>query len=112
MKQNVIILAASQYQITDDAGKIENSGTTLRYILTEDLSPIENKDRLVKGHIPAKTSVAYEDYHKLGEVPGLYELTMTTRIDSKGTVILVPIDYRFIGGINIAKSAKGFTPAN
>ena len=29
----------------------------------------------------------------------------------QGRVILIPQDYKFIGGINIAKSAKGFTPA-
>ena len=111
MTQNAIVLSASQYKITDDKGNLENSGTTLRYILSEDMSPAEDKNRGVKGHVPAKANIPFEDYSKLGELPGLYELTMTTKIDSKGVVSLVPNGFKFLGGVSIARpaaTAKGF----
>ena len=111
MTQNAIVLSASQYKITDDKGNLENSGTTLRYILSEDMAPAEDKARGVKGHIPAKANIPYEDYHKLGDLPGLYELSMATKIDSKGLVSLVPSGFKFLAGVSIAKAgtaAKGF----
>jgi len=112
MTQNAIVLSASQYKITDDKGNLENSGCTLRYILSEDMSPAEDRTRGVKGHIPAKANIPFEDFDKLGELPGLYELTMTTKIDSKGVVSLVPSGFKSLGGISITKAAvKGFPAA-
>ena len=106
MTQNVILLSVVQFLITNDqTGEVENQGCTVRYCLTEDLSPHEDTKRSVKGHVPAKATIPHEDFDSFKTVPGLYEVTMTSRIDSKGVVSLVPTDFKLISGIGVTRAA-------
>jgi hypothetical protein len=108
MNQTVIVISVNQYQITkDNTSEIENEGTTVRYLLTEDLTHCEDKTQKVKGYKPAKANLPYEDYHKFQTVPGFYDLAMATKIDSQGKVSLIPAEFNLIGAISLNKGFGG-----
>jgi len=105
LKQLVILLAAYPFQVTDEnTGEVINEGTTVRSLLTQDLTPFEDSNG--KGYKPAKSSHDLDFYEKRFKdtpVPGLYEATMTLSVDSKGNAKLKPVDYTFVSPMNEAK---------
>ena len=106
MNQNVTILSVTPYEITNDKGVIENSGCTVRYIMSEDLNNVEDKTTPSKGHKPAKATVPYNDYDKFTVVPGLYEATLSAKIASDGKVSLTATEFKFISGLTVTRSTS------
>ena len=110
MIQNVLILSASQYRITNDkTGEVENEGTTVRYLLSVDLAPAVDPVRPVLGHVPAKATLPVGAYDELRQtpVPGFYEAQMTNRIDSQGKVSIAATAFKFIGGVAVGAANGG-----
>ena len=105
MIQTALMLSANQYDFIGDDGK-ENKGTTLRYVLSEDLAPFADPMLPIKGHVPAKATIPLGDFDKFKSLPAIYELTMTNRVDSKGKVSLTPVEYKYVCGINVTRSNK------
>ena len=111
MKQNVIVLSVSQFMIlNDNTGEVENSGCTVRYLLSEDIEPkkeTKSGKNLTKGVKPAKCTIPYNDYSKYDVVPGLYEASLGFDVDSKGNTKLKIDDFRFLSEIKINKAKAG-----
>ena len=106
MKMNALVLGVSRYSITDEKSGEVNRGNTVNYILSETLAQNEDKVLGQKGYRPARNSVPYENYDDFTVVPGLYELTFSQKIDSKGKVNVVPTEFRLISGIVVSKTGS------
>jgi len=101
--QNVIVLSVSQYCITNEAtNQVEVEGTTVRYLLTDDISPFEDKVKSSKGYAPAKVTLSYDNFHKF-QAPALYEAVISFSVDSKGSAKITPTEFNFISNISIDK---------
>jgi len=106
MTQPIIILSASQFRITNDTtGEVENEGTTVRYLMADDLSPFEEKVRPVKGRVPAKATLSYEDFNSFTALPALYNVELDFTPDSKGNVKVTPTLYQYVSGVTVSKAA-------
>ena len=106
MTQNVILLSVARFSITDEkTGMIENDGCTVRYILSENLFQCEDSKKSIKGFVPAKATIPFEDYSKLQTVPGLYEMTLDFNVNSKGEAKLKPTAFKFLSGITVSRTA-------
>ena len=92
MKQTVLILSATQYRITHDStGEIENEGTTVRYLMTADLSP--HTDGRTKGRVPAKANLPHAFFDQISELPVMCDVEFDFSVDSKGRASLTPIKF-------------------
>jgi hypothetical protein len=105
MNQPIIVLSASQYQITNDkTGEVENEGTTVRYLMTDDLSPYKENVRPVKGRVPAKATLSYEDFDAFTVLPAFYNVELDFTPDSKGNVKVTPTRFQYLGGVSVGKA--------
>jgi len=106
LKQKSIVLSASPYSFEDEKTKEQREGTTVRYLLTEDFTPFEDKVNNVKGYEPAKATLLLDDYHKFQAVPGLYEVELGYKVDSQGKASLQPISFELISQIQLKSALK------
>ncbi|MDR2568905.1 MAG: hypothetical protein LBD23_01225 [Oscillospiraceae bacterium] len=113
MTQNVIVISASQYVIKNDkTGEVENTGTTVRFVFSENLAPKEDIEKKVKGYKPAKITLTYDDYSMFPTVPALYEAEIDFSVDSQGKAAIAAKNFKFLSEISVKKaSAKGGFPA-
>ena len=108
LTQNVIVLSVNQFRITkDNSNEVENEGSTVRYLLSDDLTHCEDTAKAVKGYRPAKVTLLYEDYHKFQEVPALYEAIISYNVDSSGNAKVAPQEFKFLSGITVSKPTSG-----
>lgn len=71
MKKEVIVLNATQYQMTDtETGEI-NEGTSVRYLMTNNLAPCAEEQQ--KGYKLIKARVGFNNFNDFPEVPGVYD---------------------------------------
>lgn len=83
LKQNVVVLSANQYSMTDrETGEI-NQGTSVRFALTDTLAPAE--DGNLKGYKLSKASLGFNDFVAFTEVPGVYEVELRFNVNADGT---------------------------
>jgi len=85
-------------------------GTSVRYLMAENLTHKEDTQRSVKGYVPAKCTVPYAEYENFKVVPGLYSAEMTYSVDSKGKAAITPIKFTFLNPLNLA-NGLGFGAA-
>ena len=106
MKQALIVLSAVPFEIrNNETDEIENEGCTVRYILSDDLTPCEETGkRQSRGRPPAKITLEPERYKDFSVAPGLYEVIMNTRVDSKGNASLVPSDFKFLCRLSVSRA--------
>ena len=93
VKSKCILLYANPYSIKDeDTGQI-NTGVSLRYILNDNIQPVENGDE--KGYKTAKGSLPLEHNKKIKSVPAVYEMDFEMKINAQGqtNMKLVNLDY-------------------
>lgn len=95
LKQEVIVMNVSRYDVKDRETGESNKGTTVRYALTTDLSPIETEN--VKGFKLAKASLGFNDYNLFPSVPGIYNCDINYNIAADGTVKLAAKNFEFVG---------------
>lgn len=93
MQQEVIVMNVSKYDmVVNDTG--ENlKGTTVRYALTDSLTPYEEDN--LKGYKLAKTSLPFEEFAKFPTVPGVYQVDLNYNINNDGTAKLVAKNFVF-----------------
>ena len=116
MKQALIVLSAVPFEIrNNETDEIENEGCTVRYILSDDLLPCEETGkRQSKGRPPAKITLPPEQFKDFIVAPGLYEVTLNTRVDSQGKASLVPSDFKFLSRLSVSRvgpNGKTVAPA-
>jgi len=104
LKQEVIVISASRYQITDEKGSVSAEGTTVRFLMSSDLSHVENATGTVKGYAPAKCNMSYAEYSNFATVPGLYMCDISYGVDSKGVAKITPTGFSLISPLNLASS--------
>lgn len=102
MIQRIIIISASQYQIKNDKGEVENEGCTVRYITTDNLSRCEDSLRSTKGYAPAKSTIPYDDFKQIVVAPAMYECAFEMKVDSKGKVSMMPSAFKLIGELTVS----------
>ena len=104
MTQTVILLSASQFRITNDkTGEVENEGTTVRYVISDNLSPHADNTRPAIGRSPAKATMPYDYFDTLQIAPAFYNAELEFAVDSKGNAKITATDFKFVSGINVSK---------
>ena len=96
LQQTAIFLSASSYSFEDDKTKRLVEGTTVHYILAEDLAPIEDAERNSRGYKPVKGSFPVAAYVKAVSVPGIYTLDIEIEAGADGKIKAVPRDFEFV----------------
>jgi len=97
-KQTALVTAVSPYNFTSDDRR-EMTGVTVEYLLTEDLSPVEDGEK--KGTSFNKDSVPYEKKGNFKSVPGLYELQFTMQATRGGKPQLKIFDAIFVSAVKL-----------
>jgi hypothetical protein len=101
IKQDVVVLSVSQYNVVDrDTGEA-NQGTTVRYALSDNLNPCA--DGNLKGYKLAKSSVGFDDFVKFGDVPGVYSADLLFNVSSDGTTRISASNFVFKRGLSVDK---------
>jgi len=106
MTKTVFVLSVSAYSFTDEATKRLNEGITVRYIITEDLSPIEDSEKRIKGYKPAKATMPISDYGKFTVVPAYYEATLDVSVDAAGAARVNPKEFTFKNSLTQNTNSK------
>ena len=106
MKQYVVIISANQYQFTDEKTGELNEGTTVRYLITHDMAPVEDAKSGSKGYKPGKATMPYNflENFKDAPIPGIYEASFVCNVDAKGKASINATDFTLVGGITISKA--------
>jgi len=106
MTHPAIVLSVSQCKIINDTtGELETSGTTVRYLLANNLTHTEDATRPVKVLVPAKATLPFENFDQFATVPGLYDATLDFAVDSKGKAVLSAQAFDFVSAIGISKTS-------
>ena len=93
MQQDVIVMNVSKYDmVIKDTGEILR-GTTVRYALTDSLTPYEEDN--LKGYKLAKVSLPFEEFAKFPTVPGVYQVDLNYNINNDGAAKLVAKNFVF-----------------
>lgn len=97
IKQDVVVLSVSQYNVVDrDTGEA-NQGTTVRYALSDNLNPCS--EGVLKGYKLARASVGFDDFEKFGDVPGVYGVDLSFNVTSDGTTKISANNFVFKRGL-------------
>lgn len=94
-----ILLYALPYKITDEKTGEVNSGLSLWFHGSGDLSPEEQKNgsTVVKGSKPLKLSLPYDQEHKIVAAPGVYKLYTKLSAGRNNVASLQLKDIEYIG---------------
>lgn len=92
MKQNVIVLSAHPYRISENSGRV-SEGISVRYLTVDNLNPV--KDGEAVGTRPAKANLPYSWKDLFVSAPAMYEadLGLTVGSDGKPVMSISHIDY-------------------
>ncbi len=104
MKQQVVVMSAQQYSMVDTETGVVSEGTSVRYLLTDNLLPFAEDQ--FKGYKVAKASISLSSFEKFTEVPGIYEADLTFKIDSAGKVKVNADNFSFKKSLFNAPGAK------
>lgn len=98
MKQNVIVLSAKRYSMTDEKTGRLVEGVTVWYLTTDHLaSVIVDQDNV--GCQPCKVSLPIQLWDKVRIAPGIYDCEFALRPASGGKLNLVPVDLNYMSDI-------------
>lgn len=97
MKQNVIVVSAKNWALTDEATGQQRAGISIHYLMTDNLAPFTDVDGS-RGFQPAKQSIPVDAAQSLVEVPGVYEADFTMRA-SGGKNVLTISSLRYMGAL-------------
>lgn len=87
MKQNVIVLSARGWALTDEKTGQERSGVSIHYIMTDNLEPFKVENTGEEGYQPVKQSISLDEAKHLENVPGVYEADFQMRASAGKTVL-------------------------
>jgi len=104
IKKLIIVLAVSAYSFTDKVTKKLVEGCTFHYVMTEDLTPVDEGEMTFKGYKIAKATLSKDSFSKFGNVPAIYEAVIDCAVDSKGNATMKVTDIRFVSDIAVTKA--------
>ena len=110
LQQECLVLSASTYSVKDEKTGETNSGLTIFYLPTDNLSPVEDEQALERGEMsrglqPAKVSLPLKMKDKVFSVPGLYGLTLRMVTRQLRTQIQ-PVDIQFICDVDMRRTQQ------
>ena len=109
IKQNVVVLSATQYNVTNrETGEIV-TGTSVRYALTDNLTPCQEDS--LKGYKLAKASLGFNDFGGFLEVPGVYECDLNFNVSADGTTKINASNFRFKKSLMAATAPEAVKPS-
>lgn len=101
LRSNCIILFAQPYSIADERTGVINSGITVQYLLTDNLSP-HSEDNSKLGYKSTKASISQELFGCLVSVPGIYECGFGLKTNGNGKPELKLEAIKFINELELA----------
>lgn len=104
IKQELVVISAQQYDmISQDTGeKVE--GTSVRYILNNNLKPFSEGN--LKGYKLAKSSLGFNEFSEFVEVPGVYDADVVFSIGGDGKVKANATNFKFKKSLFPAPAGK------
>lgn len=99
MKQKIIILYASSYEMTDEKTGRFNSGVSLSYFPSDSLAPLNNENGSF-GKKAAKGTMPFERFGKISTCPAVYEATFEMAVGKDGKPTLNVVDVDYVGAID------------
>lgn len=95
MKQNILILDANNWSMTDQETKQLKTGLSFHYLMTESLDPVSGSDPNKLGYELFKGSMDASFFKNLKSVPGIYEADISF-VSSKGKAVIKVNDFSFL----------------
>lgn len=95
MKQNVTVISAKNWALTDEQTGQQRAGVSIHYLMTDKLVPFTDVDG-TRGYVPAKQSIPVDQAGSLVEVPGVYEADFVMRA-SGGKNVLSISSLKYLG---------------
>lgn len=95
MNKKILVLYCNSYNFTDDRTGQIKEGVSFRYIVSDDLAPINNPNGS-KGYTIQKASLPLSFAPAFSSVPGVYDCMFDMK-DKGGQVTLVPVSVTYIG---------------
>lgn len=99
-KMKVVVLGANRYSFEDEKSGREIEGCKVHYV-TMDSGEEENQ----MGMIPKSENMPYAYYNQLGQVPGVYDATVTFQLSGK-TLKAKISNFKFIEPVTFELPAK------
>lgn len=101
MKQRCLVLSASTYKITDEKTGEVNSGLTVFYLPTDNLSPEDDEAARGRGQIalgiqPSKANLPLDKQTKVKFAPALYDMTLKM-VTRQLKMQIQPVDLEYVG---------------
>lgn len=104
IKQDVIVLSATRYKLVDkETGEI-NEGTSVRYMIGDNLMPYAEDD--FKGYKVAKARVGVTNFYDFVTVPGVYSADLNINISADGNAKVSASNFVFQHGIYEAQPSQ------
>lgn len=100
MKQQIILLFASTYSVTDEKTGEIKTGVTCNYYFNTNLDSVDNANGSV-GTRPAKGSMLLDLMRKIVKAPALYDAEFEMNIGSDGKPVLKICDLQYISQVVI-----------
>ena len=98
--QEIILLNATPYSMTDEETGELNEGISLRYVTGGNLDPVVDEGSI--GVMPAKASVPLALQDKLLVAPGLYKASFSIKVNARGQSVLKLVDLECKGAVAVA----------
>lgn len=98
MEQNIIILYARPWSMSDETTGVIRSGVTIYYVTSDKLDPKVSEDGTEHGYMPVKQSISVDLAKSLSVVPGVYNTKFEMRSTKTG-VVAVPAVFECVGPV-------------
>ncbi len=100
-RAQIVLLYASQYEITDESTGEIKRGVTCNYYFRDYFSA-KNNDNGSKGMRPAKGSIDFLLMKKIKAAPALYDAQFEMSIGSDGKPVLKVVDLDYVSDVYIS----------
>lgn len=94
MNINCIVLCVNPYSFNDEKTNELREGVSVKYLLTDNLSPTEEMDGS-RGYKVAKSSFGMEVMKAIKEVPAVYSVEFSNKLDSQGRITQKAISLQY-----------------
>lgn len=95
-----LVFYAAPYSITDDKGRVENSGISLQFIVGDSLLPTEDKASGTKGISISKCSLPLDAADLIADLPAVYDVGFTIR-NVSGKPTLTPQTLKYVHSVDL-----------
>lgn len=89
MNSKITVLHARKWELEDEVTKQQRSGVSIRYVMTDNLTPNVDADTGELGYSVMKESISVEAAKVLVDVPGVYDAEFILRSKADKNVLVV-----------------------